>query len=294
MEQFLINDGLTKAPLDVPTEQIVQSSIGKGWHGIDIAEIVHPYNDFASPTNARHVIIVNLGNPSLVQERLAGRQGHLGTGNLVVVPAGAPSTWHLEHMGEARHLHLYLAPTLIQQVAEAADINPDTVELIDRIGVADLQVESIALSYLTELRVGGPGGKLYIESLANLLAIHLLRHHSSLKQPSLPQTGKLAGTMLRHVITYIEDHLAEDLSLAAIAAVANLSPYHFARLFKMSLGLAPHQYVIHRRVERAQLLLTTTDWPLTTIAYAVGFANESHLALHFKRLTGFTPKYSRT
>lgn len=62
----------------------------------------------------------------------------------------------------------------------------------------------------------------------------------------------------------------------------------------MSVGRTPHQYVIHRRVERAKLLMTTTDWSLTTIAYVVGFANESHLALHFNRLTGLSPKISRS
>lgn len=122
--------------------------------------------------------------------------------------------------------------------------------------------------------------------------IALLRHHSSLKQPLLPHPGELASTTKRRVITYIEDHLAEDLSLSAIATEASLSPYHFARLFKESTGLSPHQYVIRRGVKRAKLLLSTTDWSLATIAHAVGFAHESHLALHFKRLTGLSPKHA--
>ena len=91
-----------------------------------------------------------------------------------------------------------------------------------------------------------------------------------------------------------EEHLAEDLLLSYLAAVVHLSPYHFARLFKESVGFPPHQYVIQRRVERAKLLLSTTNWSLTAIAHTVGFAHESHLALHFKRLTGVTPRYYRS
>jgi AraC family transcriptional regulator len=91
----------------------------------------------------------------------------------------------------------------------------------------------------------------------------------------------------------IEEHLAEDLSLSELAAIAYLSPYHFARLFKASTSFTPHQYVIGRRIERAKLLLSTTNWSLTAIAHAVGFAHESHLALHFKRLTGLVPSASR-
>jgi AraC family transcriptional regulator len=113
------------------------------------------------------------------------------------------------------------------------------------------------------------------------------------KLPSSLKPLGLASTTLKAVSTYIEDHLAENLSLSEIAAVVHLSPYHFARLFKESTGVPPHQYVIQRRVERAKLLLSTTHWSLTTIAHMVGFAHESHLALHFKRLTGLTPKHYR-
>nr|MBA2288610.1 helix-turn-helix transcriptional regulator [Ktedonobacteraceae bacterium] len=217
----------------------------------------------------------------------------LGTGSLTILPAGAPGTWHLEREGEVRHLHLYLPPSLVHRVAAEADINPDTVELIDVIGVRDPQAEAIAHSFLAELRSEGLGGRLYTESLANLLVIHLLRHYSSMKQLPQARHSGLARTTLKRVITYIEDHLAEDLTLADLASVVSLSPYHFAHLFKGSTGLAPHQYVIQCRVERAKLLLSTTDWPLTYIAHMAGFANESHMARHFKRLTGLTPRRYR-
>ena len=278
---------------DVPPEHIVQSSSGKGWNELDVAEVIHPLDDFALPALPRHVLVVNLGSPSQIQEQFVGHQGHLETGNLVILPAGAPTSWHLEQEGEVRHLHLYLSPTLIQKIAAEADINPDRVEIIDMLGAFDPQVEAIALSLLSELRSDGLGGKLYVESLATILGIHLLRHYSSVKQPTLFRPVGRTRTTLRPAITYIEEHLASDLSLSDMAAVVHLSPYHFARLFKESIGMPPHQYVIQRRVERAKLLLSTTNWSLTTIAHTVGFAHESHLALHFKRLTGLTPRSYR-
>jgi len=289
VEQTPLDESQHETVFDVPPEHIVQSSSGKGWHGLDIAEIIHPLDDFALPALPRHILVVNLSTPSTIQERLAGRQGQLGTGNLVILPAGAPTDWHLEREGEVRHLHLYLSPTLIQEVAISADIYPDTVEFMATLGIFDPQIETIALSLLSELRSDGLGGKLYVESLANILSIHLLRHHSSVKQPALPRSVGLDRTTLKRVSTYIEEHLAEELSLSEIATVASLSPYHFARLFKASTGVSPHQYVIGRRIERAKLLLSTTNWPLTAIAHAVGFAHESHLSQHFKRLTGLTP-----
>ena len=293
VEQTPFEESTHETMFDVPPEHIVLSSSGRGWHGLDVAEIIHPLDDFALPALARHILVINLSPPSTIQERLAGRQGHLGTGNVVILPAGAPTTWHLEREGEVRHLHLYLSPTLIQEIATAADIDPDTIEFAQTLGLFDPQIETIALSLLSELRSEGLGGRLYVESLANILGIHLLRQHSSVKQPSLPRAVGLDRATLRLVSTYIEEHLAEDLSLSAIAAVAYLSPYHFARLFKASTGFAPHQYVIGRRIERAKLFLSTTNWSLTAIAHAVGFAHESHLALHFKRLTGLLPSSYR-
>ncbi|GCE06933.1 helix-turn-helix domain-containing protein [Dictyobacter aurantiacus] len=293
MESLSVKDDSLERTFDVPPEHIIQSSSGKGWNALDIAEVIHPHDDFVLPAIPRHVLVVNLGSPSQIREQYVGRQGLLKTGNLVIMPAGAPSNWHLEREEEVRHLHLYLSPTLIQNIAASADVNPDRVELIDTIGVFDPQIESIALSLLAELRSEGLGGKLYVESLATMLGIQLLRHHSSLQQPSLATSAHLARTTLRPAINYIEEHLAEDLSLSDIAAVVHLSPYHFARLFKESTGLPPHRYVIQRRIERAKLLMTTTNWSFTTIAHAVGFSNESHLALHFKRLTGLAPRTYR-
>src|SRR5437868_14550626 len=157
MEQTPFEESNHETVFDVPLEHIVQSSSGKGWHGLDVAEIIHPLDDFTLPALPCHTLVINLSPPSTIQERLAGRQGHLGTGNLVILPAGAPTNWHLEREAEVRHLHLYLSPTLIDKIAASADINPDRVEIIDALGVCDPQVEMLALSLLWELRSDGVG-----------------------------------------------------------------------------------------------------------------------------------------
>src|SRR5690242_9120946 len=77
------NESKHETVFDVPLEHIVQSSSGKGWYGLDVAEIIHPLDDFALPALPRHILVINLSLPATIQERLAERQGHLGTGNLV-------------------------------------------------------------------------------------------------------------------------------------------------------------------------------------------------------------------
>jgi AraC family transcriptional regulator len=104
-----------------------------------------------------------------------------------------------------------------------------------------------------ELRAGGPGGRLLAESLTNVLAVHLLRHFSSSSGSADPNRGGvLAKYKLRAVLDYIHEHLDAELSLDHLAAVAHVSPYHFARMFKNSTGLPPHQFVIARRIERTK------------------------------------------
>jgi AraC-like DNA-binding protein len=107
--------------------------------------------------------------------------------------------------------------------------------------------------------------------------------------PAPPPHGGLSPGALRRVREYVEAHLSESTDLARLASVAGLSIHHFARGFKQSAGLAPHHYLTQKRVERAQEMLAHTDLPLSEIAYAVGFSDQSHLARHFRRMLGVTP-----
>jgi AraC family transcriptional regulator len=139
---------------------------------------------------------------------------------------------------------------------------------------------------------GGLGGGLYAESLATVLALHLLRNHSSLGRSSRRKLGSEGGfpkRALERATDYINDNLSRKLTLAEIAGVAHMSPDHFGRSFKAATGLSPHQYVIHRRVERAKSLLSDTDLTVAEVAAAVGFSNPSHLAQHVRRLLGVPP-----
>ena len=141
-----------------------------------------------------------------------------------------------------------------------------------------------------ELTAGAAGGRLAAESLANVLAVHLIRHVLAPRRPARGRDGALPRGKLRAVVEYIEDHLDAGLTLEQMAAVAHLSPYHFARQFKAATGLPPHQYVIARRVERAQQLLhPDRDLSLAEIAARAGFSDQSQFSHHFKRLVGVTP-----
>ncbi|WP_407651931.1 helix-turn-helix domain-containing protein [Dongia soli] len=111
--------------------------------------------------------------------------------------------------------------------------------------------------------------------------------------PAPQARGGLPPGATRRVLEYVETHLSEKIDLAVLAGVAGFSVFHFAREFKQTAGVTPHFYLLQKRVQRAKEMLTRTDLSLSEIALAAGFADQSHLARHFRRIVGSTPREFR-
>jgi AraC family transcriptional regulator len=174
--------------------------------------------------------------------------------------------------------------------AEAFELDPARASVLPLDGLYLPQLRAAMLAVNDELTADAAGGRLAAESLANVMAVHLLRNASAPRTPARRTDGALPRRRLRAVVEYVEEHLDAGLTLGRIAAAAHLSPYHFARQFKAATGLPPHQYVIARRVERAQQLLQDGDGlSLAEVAACAGFSDQSQLSHHFKRLVGVTP-----
>jgi len=136
-------------------------------------------------------------------------------------------------------------------------------------------------------------GGLYAEALANALAGHLLRRAALGRHREPPCHGGLTPFMLQRTIAYILAHLELPLPLVELAAVAQMSPAYFARLFKGATGQTPHQYVLRCRMERAKHLLTETTLSLHAIGARVGYADHSHFTALFRQSVAITPKAYR-
>jgi AraC family transcriptional regulator len=244
-----------------------------------------------------HLITVYMGAPSRQQSLLSGRNYNIlqTAGNVAVISAAcALRSWYDE--AEQDDVYLHLEPEFVRQVALGADLNPDKIEIITTLDSRSPLIESMARMAFDELQRGddATATNLYADSLANLLAIQLLREYSSDKlSPAKQFVNGLTNKKLALVLDLIEGDLSEDLSLKALASAAGLSEYHFLRLFKQSTGLTPHQYVISQRIERAKELLQKTQMTITEIAYLLGFSTPAHFTHHFRRKTGITPREMR-
>jgi AraC family transcriptional regulator len=287
--------GRTDAPLDwrkiIPFKPAA-SSDRLGWVGLEAARCrAEPAFERNVPALAHHRLVLVTRPPEELDLRYEGVKRHVPTpaGAITLVPAGSP-VW-ARSSGHKDELHIFLEAGLVERVgAEAFGLDPArlTIPPLDCLDVPHLRAAMAAVD--AELTAGGAGGPLAAESLANVLAVHLLRHVLAPRQPERGRDGTLPRGRLRAVVAYIEDHLDAGPTLEQLAAVARLSPYHFARQFKGATGLPPHQYVILRRVERAkQLLQAGTDLPLADVAALAGFSDQSQFTHHFKRLVGVTP-----
>lgn len=131
---------------------------------------------------------------------------------------------------------------------------------------------------------------LLVESASVTLTLALIRELSPHSTTAFKEVkSALSGFRRKRVLGYIDDNIHRQISLTELAAVANLSHYHFARKFKNKMGMTPLQYLADRRVEMAKRLLRTTSDSLVEISMACGFASQSHFGTVFKKVTGTTP-----
>ena len=191
-----------------------------------------------------------------------------------------------------RILVISIEQTFIMRVmGEAFDGAEPALQTL--IGIRDPVIEGMAVAWRRELAERGTGGRLYIEGLGSALAVHVFRAYGDGLIRSPPIIGGLGARRLRRVVDYIEAHLAEDISLRDLAALAGLSPHHFGEAFKASTGTPPHRYLIERRIRQAKELLLGVDQSIAEIAVSLGFASHSHFTDHFRKVTGTTPSRFR-
>jgi AraC family transcriptional regulator len=189
-------------------------------------------------------------------------------------------------------VHMTLDPNLISRVAVDCSLSSN-VEIEYRLMFTDPTILHVAHLFKCEVLNSGLAGKLYTESLTNLLAVHLLRKYSGSVVKPAWRDELLDAIKLNQLKEFIEEHLGEDLTIAKMAAVVYMSPFHFARAFKSGMGQSPHRYVTQRRMERAKILLSVTRLPVAEVADRVGFSNQSHFTAQFRKATGTTPKAYR-
>lgn len=274
----------------------ILSSQNLGWENIRVEQFQNPAGEGRFHYSDEHAICLSLAPRPVRFVQIKGARMHTslyGKGDISITPAKIPFFGRWD--SDDNYLQIRIASEFIQSVArEALEMNPDRLEFLCEFRIRDRQIESIAMMLLAELQQENLGSRLYIDSLTNILAIHLLRQFSHTKDRLTIYEGGLPDRQLRQVVDYIHDNLHQDIKLVDLAQLLGISQFHFSHLFKQSIGTSPYQYLLQQRVERAkQLLKQFEERSIMDIALTCGFNSHSHLSKQFRQLTGMTPKAYR-
>ena len=215
------------------------------------------------------------------------KKQHVQEGHICVLPANLPHEVVLESFQEM--IGINFDSTFIEQIAD--ELTGKKVEIIAQWAAQDPLIQQLGLDLQREFQQSPR--RLYVESVIQVLANHLIRHYCTSQIAIADAVSKLSHQKLQKTIDYIHARLEQDITLSELADVAQMSKYRFARAFKQSTGIPPHQYLLSQRIERAKKLLALTQLQIADISYHLGFASQSHFTATFRRFTKVTPKAYR-
>jgi len=272
-----------------PSPQVLFSSAGRAWNGLDAALVHIPRGLSQVPGREMHTVGMHFGPPVNADCSVDGTRMRRvqKPGDIDFVPAGMDGSW--EDDADCQILRLSLRPSLVHEVAEELGRDTATIELLPRLQLRDTRIEAIGWAIKADIEADTPSDPLYVELLANALAVRLIEIATDRPLAKRPSAPRMSTRQLNMLVDFIETNLDQRLHLTDLAVVAGVSVTSLKTLFRNSTGTSVHQYVIRRRVEYARALIATTTMPASDIALAAGFTHQSHMASTMRRILGQTP-----
>lgn len=271
-------------------QQPVATTRGRGWNGITV-DVHRPYVGCSERYAGldHHLITYHpSGSAKLVQTR-AGvvHSSTFSAGTALLMPAGCDSVWEGD---SGQSVRLRVPPSLVALAGEQLGRQNVPIEIRNIFVVRDPVIERLALSFVSEIDMKAhPAQVLIVDSLSAALAAHLLRSYNAFEPVESAPDHALGKLEVARLTEFIEENLDRPICLEDLAALVNVSRFHFSRLFKRTIGVTAISYVEQCRIRRAQSLILETALPLVEIALMTGFADQSHFTRRFQRHVGCTP-----
>lgn len=287
-------NAVTPLPLPMPlsgSRVNLRSSSGRGWNGFGAALLGISAGTHRIPAMPHHRVGVHVGPPVMArclceQRRYARVQAH---GDADVIPAGLEGQWTDE--SDCTILSIWISESFAQKTLEQLELKSGATGIRPQLQMRDPRFQHLAWALQAELEAGDASDSLFAESLCTAMVIRLAGSGAGSAIATLESRRRmLAPRTATSVIDFIESNLDQRLALDELAALAQLSVPHFKVLFRGTLGMPVHQYVVQRRVERARTLLLQGKLNASQIALDTGFAHQSHMAHWMGRLLGVTPR----
>jgi len=287
-------NAVTPLPLPMPlsgSRVNLRSSSGRGWNGFGAALLGISAGTHRIPAMPHHRVGVHVGPPVMArcmceQRRYARVQAH---GDADVIPAGLEGQWTDE--SDCTILSIWISESFTRKTLEQLELKSGVAEFRPQLQMRDPRFQHLAWALQAELEAGDASDSLFAESLCTAMVIRLAGSGAGSAIATLESRRRmLAPRTATSVIDFIESNLDQRLTLDELAALAQLSVPHFKVLFRETLGMPVHRYVVQRRVERAKALLLQGKLSTSQVGLETGFAHQSHMAHWMNRLLGLTPR----
>ena len=269
----------------------IQSSAPAHWGGITLENYTVPAVLICRHEHPETFLHLVLKGVVKYEVNTRGRNLRFSScpGKLFLLPPGTIDevNWTGPTQRLAVAIHTGLLTHALEETAHQAEL-----ELTEHWDLMDRHISALLAEMMADLDDGSPAGTIYGESLANALAVYLVKRYA-VRRIAPVIKGGLPGNRLKRVLDYIESSLDENISLTQLAGIAGMSPHYFSELFKLSTGRAPHKYVLMQRIERAKHRLQDPKRSIIDAGLDAGFQNPSHFARVFRKVEGTTPSAYR-
>jgi len=276
--------------------QKLAQSEGEAWHGLEAQIFRRPpcEDGVLVPALAEPLIVWIINGSAHVEEsELDGTwQGrHVSAGDFFLTHADSPymMRWQSDAAAPFDVLHLYVGLPILMRAGEEV-MGPSAVpRLRDVSGESDALLSALLMGLRIELMADHPPSAIFVQGIAQSLAIHLVRTYAASSQSIRRRRDQLPAFRLKQAVARMLARLDEPFDLEVMAQAAGMSRFHFSRAFRNSMGESPSAWFIRQRLARARQLLRETDRPIVDIALEVGYGSPSHFAQIFRRETGVSP-----
>jgi AraC family transcriptional regulator len=272
-----------------PPGSLLASSARLGWRGILVEWHRLEPQELPEHYVEGHGLSVSTGKGPIEfgwKDGKTWREGAINPGESHLLTHGDLNTprW----LQTFEEVSLVLDPQFVADLVREG-LAPGDVQFATQRSVDDPTIARYTEAFRSELLGDAPNGSLYADTLTVGFTLHLLSVYAVAKPKLLPPRGKLSPSQLRAVVDFVQSHLDENLSLLELADQAHASPFHFARKFRATVGVAPHQFVLRQRVHKSVGLIKAGRLPLAQIAVECGFHDQPHFTRAFQRVLGTTP-----
>jgi len=263
---------------DAGSPEVLTGGSAPGENGVSVVRARFRGGVHFRATLEQHLVCFHLTAPVRIECRIAGRAHYheAPVGSMAILPAGVDSTADTDESVDALLIEVHRARLTLAAA--------DDAHLIERLSGADVALLELAQTLALESEARYPNGPLFWGEVASAFIDGLIARHTS-KAHERPR-GMLGKDVLNRLRKHVLAHLHEPIDVASLADLAGHSPFHFCRVFARSVGLTPHRYVVHMRLQRAIELVRERRSGLAEIAAETGFADQAHLSRWVRRVHG--------